>query len=727
VVALMVRNLRTAAEPLDEDVDELQDGDRDRNEDLAGDEDVATALRELYSDIEQGFQEQSERAEQSDEYWDIYHCKLGSYQYYSGTSKIYLPIVHNAVNARVTRFINQIFPVSGRYVEVISANGEQPHGIMSLAEHYVRKAKLRTKVLPALMRNGDVEGQYNCYVSWQETSKHVTWRVYNEVGEATEVLHRKIQSGHPIVEVLADCDVLILPFTSESVEDALENGGSVTVVRRWTAAKIRRKMRDGEIDEEAGEGLLQSMGDKKAGMTDKQKEMIKAAGIKNRGKPKAALIFETWTKLLIDDEWRLCCVLYGGPDLILGCKRNWNWSDDCPVISVPVDKVEGSTKGVSKVKPCAQPQYFANDVVNEAADSAMYALCPIVMTDPNKNPRVGSMVLSMSAVWEVDPGSTQFARFPEVWKDGFQMVSAAKGEITQTLNVSPAAITPAVAGRVKKSQAEVAQEQQVDILTTADAVTVLEEGVLTPIINRFIKLDHQFRDEEALIPIYGQMGKRAMMERVPPIQLETRYHFKWLGVEAARNAQQMQQQIAMLNVLRGIPPQLYGNKKLSMEAAIAQLVENTFGPRIAALTFQDQSEMMPIPPDQENMLLVNGFETPVSPMDDDNLHIQSHMRLLQTPGAGNMAKVKTHLFLHMQQQQKKIAAAAMQAQAQMQPGLPGAPGGAGPGLPGQPAGGPRIGAQPGAQRLQGPPGMLSPDQIGPMSGGMPRLRNGAAG
>jgi hypothetical protein len=105
-------------------------------------------------------------------------------QYYSGNSKIFLPIVHNAVNARVTRFTNQIFPVSGRNVEVISENGDIPHSTMALAEHYIRRARLRTDVIPALMRNGDVEGQYTLYVGWEELKRTPRRRSSAKIGSA---------------------------------------------------------------------------------------------------------------------------------------------------------------------------------------------------------------------------------------------------------------------------------------------------------------------------------------------------------------------------------------------------------------------------------------------------------------------------------------------------------------------------------------------------------------
>jgi hypothetical protein len=109
----------------------------------------------------------------------------------------------------------------------------------------------------------------------------------------------------------------------------------------------------------------------------------------------------------------------------------------------------------------------------------------------------------------------------------------------------------------KQSQAEVANEQQVDILTTADSVTVLENSILTPMVARFLELDHQYRDDVVTVRQYGQLGKQAEMQRIEPIQFNRRYQFRWYGVEAARTTQQVQQQIAALNVIRGIPAQFY--------------------------------------------------------------------------------------------------------------------------------------------------------------------------
>src|SRR5262249_20897399 len=145
-------------------------------------------------------------------------------------------------NARKTRFVNQIFPPSQRYVEVTTEDGTYPYAVMALSEHYIRKARLRTQVMPALCKNGDIEGQYNVYVSWAKNVRHVAWKVKKQVAvedvetedEVDDIAEETIEHGYPVVEVLADADVLVLPFTADSVEEALDCGGSATIIRRWS-------------------------------------------------------------------------------------------------------------------------------------------------------------------------------------------------------------------------------------------------------------------------------------------------------------------------------------------------------------------------------------------------------------------------------------------------------------------------------------------------------------
>lgn len=719
------KNPRTEPEARDDDGPDIED----RNEELGDRPELQECLLELYKDVEKGLENQWDRTNCSTDYWDIYNCKLGSKQYYSGNSQIFLPIVHDAVNARVTRFVNQVFPQGGRYVDVITEDGEHPHALMSLCEHYIRKARMRTTVVPALLRNGDVEGQYNVYVSWQEKKRHVVYRVETPLSPGPEpeedVKEETITEGRPAVEVISDSDVLVLPNRAATIDDAVRvYGGSVTIVRRWSKAKIKKMEADGEIMPEAAKVLLDDMKKSHGAQRDKAKQQSDAAGVKTEGGMSFAQVYETWTELTIPpadkrdgdnrgDERRICRVYYGGERLILGCKRNPNWSDKIPLFSAPVEQVEGSFKGRSKIQPVEQTQYYANDAINEAADSSMFALMPIIMTDPERNPRTGSMVLSLAAVWECDPNSTQFAKFPDIWKSGFEIVASCKAQIMQTLSVSPAAITQSQSQKNKPSQADIAREQQVDILTTADAVTILEEGILSPVVNFMLELDHQHRRDKMLVRQFGDMGVRAKMERIGPVQMDKRWSLRWFGVEQARNQMQMQQQIAGIATIMKIPAQMYQGYRLNLVPVITHMVEGLFGPRLAPLIFVDQAKEVTLDAKLENEWLIEGTELAIHPMDPDPEHVQVHQQALQQTGDPN-GVIRRHIARHMMQMQMKQQAALMQAAQQMMAG--GGEGGAHG----------RAGAQPRGARGNGQqhPGAAHRDQIGPQSGAMPQLRQG---
>jgi hypothetical protein len=689
-------------------------------------------LHNLYSAVENGFQDQGQRSDDNAKWWDIYNCQLGDMQYYNGNSQIYVPITYDAINARKTRFVNQIFPQNNKFVQVITEDGELPHATMALMEKYVRMNHLRNTVMPALMKCGDIEGQYTIYVDWATRRKDVVFRVENPVALDADELNLEteegdeeedfdgllvdpeetvmsleeeaIKTGFPTVEVINDNDLLVLPATANSIDEALEVGGSVTVIRRWSKETIEQKIADQEIDEDAGNSLIAAMvSEDKNARRDVGKQMLDAAGVKRDSRGTYALVYETWTKLTLKGKRRIYKCYFGGAKNVLSCKRNPFWSDNIPIISTAVNKVNGSFKGKSLVEPIATFQYAANDAVNEGMDSAAYAMLPIIMTDPEKNPNVGSMVLSLAAVWMTNPTDTQFASFPELWKDAFEIVGACRAQIFQSLSVNPASITQGTPSSKKPSQADIANEQQVDVLTTADAVSTIEEGILTPMLHRFLELDHQFRDKEVTVLMHGRMGMKANMERVPITSLQTTHYMKWFGVEAARNVQAIQQQIAAANILRGIPPQLYPGRRLNLIPVITQLVENAFGPSLAPLIFEDITDQFTIDPWQENEMLVRGQDLPVMPLDNLQQHMQAHIEALQASGDPH-GTIMAHLMKH------RMMASIIPPQPE---GVPGTPGGAGPGIPGQAGPGqPRIGAQPAqATGGQNPPGMIGQDQM----------------
>jgi hypothetical protein len=701
-----------------------------RDTDISNRPGVRKQLLDVFADVEEGFADQHQRVDGLLDNWDLYNGVLSDKQFYNGNSKIFLPYIHDAVEARVTRFTNQIFPQSGRYVEAVGGEDSLPQATMALMESYVRRTKLKTEIIPGLIRNGDVEGQCSLYVSWVDEMRRVTRKEevpdvtigradaqveVPDLGTHIEYSDEEETVGRPDVEVISDADVLVLPVTAKSVDHAISIGGSVTIIRHWTKARIRKAMRDGDITQDAGDTLIKTMQKAAKGQyRSTSKRIADAAGIKDEGKE--ALIYETWTNLKVDGRDMLCMSFYGGDDNVLGAKRCPYWCDLVPLISCSVRKLAQLFKGKAPIDFVCDLQILANDTINEAADTAHFSAMPIVMTDPEKNPRVGSMVLGLAAVWETSPQDTQFAQFPELWATGMNRAMACQSQIFQTLGVNPAMV-PQSSGvaDTKRNQAEIANEQAVDLLTTADAVGVLEEGVLTPLIQRFAEYDYQFRDEDVTIKVYGELGVEAQMERVEPIQLNKRWEFSWLGVEQARNAAQLQQQIAGMNVLKSIPPQFYKGWEMNLIPVMTSMVNNLFGNRLGPQVFKKQMSIT-VDPEIENGMMEMGFNVDVHEADDDEKHLLEHnIALAKMNGVDPHGTFRAHITLHQAQMTAK--AAAQQLQNAPAAGAPGSPGGAGPGAAGTPPG-----AQPGAPRPNGPPGMIHQDQM-PAAGAAVMPRN----
>ena len=93
---------------------------------------------------------------------------------------MYVPIIRDAINARATRFANQLCPQTGRYVDVSSSDGHLPWEIIALVDHYLRPDQdhpgFKTNILRPMLICGDIEGQYNLYVDWDEIERHIVSR-----------------------------------------------------------------------------------------------------------------------------------------------------------------------------------------------------------------------------------------------------------------------------------------------------------------------------------------------------------------------------------------------------------------------------------------------------------------------------------------------------------------------------------------------------------------------
>ena len=706
----------------------------DRNRDLLGRKDPRAPIRRYldkeFDKLIKGFEEQADRSDAIDKWWNCYNCCLDDNQFYNGNAAVYVPLIRDAINARATRFVNQLFPASGRYIDCTTSDGSLPFEVLAIATHYIDAAKLKTQVIKPLLKAGDIEGQYNLYVDWKETQRQLVQKVKRGVlvpmgdehieaeGEEIEDIEEEdVVEGRPCFEVLHDSDVLILPQSAESVEDALARGGSVTIVRRWSKDQVEAMGEDGEIRKDEADILKDSLvsDPKLPGFNDESKALIRAIGIRSKGPHAVGL--ETWKMLPLGkngqfkegETKRLCRVYFGINRQQLGCKRNPFWNDRCPLLSVPVEKVPGVAKGKSQVEALAPLQWEANDAANERADADHYGAMPIIARDPKDNPNA-PLILNLAAVWPVKPGSIQFMQFPDLSERAMSRIMAAWQAISQSLGINPAML-PQQTGRpgAKRNQAEIAMEQQVDLLTTAEAVAVVTEGICDPVVQWMVDLDHQFRDEKLTVRAYGEMGIRAAMIGVPPLQNRTRYQFSWCGGEQIKMNLAMQQQgTAFLNIVRGMQQQLQAE---GYSTHIGPFLEkqalSIFGTMASSIVVDRRREQT-VDAKTENYLLEQGHAVTVHPLDQDAQHIQVHVGLQQQTGDPH-GNIQLHIQQHLVQlNAKNQAMLKAQLGGALGLGAPGVPGGAGPGV----AGTPRMGAQPAMQRsAQQPPGALHQDRM----------------
>ena len=682
---------------------------QDNEQEFVGKSAVMEQVRDIYKDVVDGFMAREDRDREIERYADIYNTKLTDQQAYAGKSKVFVPAVRDAIEARTLRFSNALFPSNGRFVECISSTDDTARALTALQNHYVRASRLR-EIVTSMLRAGDITGQYSLYVDWQTRSRKIMERQTQPVqlptgetipGAEVEVEQEvELETGLPDIWVIADQDLVVLPATVDTIDDADVVAVALRVTKSWL--RERKDQFTPKMYKKAM-GLFDGGNERKdnPNQFDDAKRATKEAGVKSEKGSKHLLLYQVWCDLKIEGEWTPSYFLAFGPDDFLTVKKNPFWGQRCPVISAPVKKVAGSFWGVSPVKCVEQLQYQVNDAINMGMDAAQFALAPIVMTNPEKNPRVGSMVLEMAAVWQTSPQDTQILEFPKLWQDTFSIVAGVKAQIHESFGLNPAMMPMGGAPGRKPTQAQIAMEQQVTLEGISDSVRVLESFILTPLVERVFEYDQQFRDKATTIEHFGELGYEAELERVPPVQWGTRYRFVWNGVQRVQNAQNVQQMIAAMNVLRGIPPQQLGGRVLDIGPIIDHMVDTVYGPRLASHILKSARDSMSVDPHVENEMLVQNMPASVSPLDNDAEHIAVHHQAAMATGDPHH-QIAAHIMAHQQSMQRK---AAMQAP----PGSPGVPGGTGPGVPGTP----RPGGQAVGPRgvMQQPSGAIHPDQM----------------
>ena len=683
----------------------------------------------LYTPINKAFENKDSQANMIEEFWNIYNATPDPNQQYSGNSQGYIPAVRDAINARSKRALKQLFPANGQHVQGMSADGKNPSTQLALLEHYIRKTHLKEIVRSDLVA-GDVTGQWNLMLDWTTTERTITNLVRRnpivkqmegedvsdlgledptEEEEATE--QEEVTEQGPDIVDFATEDLAVVPPTCNDLQKA-----EIVALRlRMSQTQVRRMIDQGTFVLPAQTTVEEFCDpDNSRDKHNPPKRQTKEVGVKLGGTDKHAIVYMAYTRLDFDEKddegerlpKQSALIFYSGQTEIVGLIKNPLWSGKVPIISKPVERIKGSFFGKSKIDPVKFLQWNLNDFHNMGQDAAMYTVLPIWAADPIKNPNWASMVMGLAAVWPIAPDDIKPITQPQLWKESAQMCDMLKRQIYESMDVNEMMMGKMPQGK-KNNQllGSLMQEQQVNI---TDHASRYEEEMLNPLLEMMFEFDQQFRDAEVMVQARGEIGAQAALQEVPIQQWGERYYFSWKGTDFMLGMQRLQQQIAWMNVLKGVPPQLLNGRRLDVTPILEAGTENLFGPELGPRILIDERNKYTIPPEVEDEILANGMDVEVHEADDDVRHMQSHMRAAAVNG-DMLGKYRNHMMLHAAQMQKKqqMQMAAKQGQG---PGAPGGPGGAGPGV----AGTPRPGAQPapgGPRPAQNPPGAIPRDQM----------------
>ncbi len=699
-------------------------------ENFASDEasDIYQEAMKFYPSIQKAYDNKQEQNDRIEEYWNIFQCKLDANQTYTGNSQCYVPAVRDCVNARAKRTLKQLFPATQKHVSAIGTTKEQPYTQLALLEHDIDAMKLKEIVRSDLVA-GDVTGQWNLYIDWTKSYRRITELVKrnpelesvegeevdlvdpSEEEDATE--ERDILEEGPEIVDFATEDLAVVPPTCNSIERA----DCVSLRLRMSKDKVMEMLesgvfvkKEGETDENFWDSLQgASQPDGNMNKKDSAKARAENAGIKTAGTYKYLLCYEATAKLSFDDEEtkgkkvkRLAYIYFANQNRIVGIIKAPQWGGKRPILSAPVDRVKGSFFGQSKVEPVKFMQWNLNDYWNMGQDSAMYSLLPIWAADPLKNPNWASMVMGLAAVWPISPNDIKPMTQPQLYKESMQICDGIKRQIWESMDVNEVMMGKMPAGR--KNNALMGAVQQEQMTNIADHAERYEEVMLSPLAERLMEYERQFRTTKVLVVMRGEIGVKARMEEIDPQQFGERYRFQWSGTSLIKGQALMQQKIAWMNVLRGIPPQQLNGRKLDVTPILEAGTEDLFGPEITPKILIDERNMFTVPPDVENEMMHNNLPAQIHEADDDGAHIQSHMSAARLTG-DLKGRFRAHIAVHTMAMQRKL-----QMQQAQQQGQPGVPGGQRPGVPGTPRVGAQVaGPRPGAQN---PPGLPGPDQGG---------------
>jgi hypothetical protein len=352
------------------------------------------------------------------------------------------------------------------------------------------------------------------------------------------------------------------------------------------------------------------------------------------------------------------------------------WTHGMPhIVAGKFVEVVGEFYGRGLPEVFDRMQYTLNDTGNQALDALTYAVNPITVVDLYQVQDPTSLRFRPGAKWLAAPGSVKaFEMSPEPAVVGLNAVGSLMSIMTELGDVIPVGGGGARGkGRAAQSSAGMQMaisEAQVDI---RDVVENIEDQVMNPWLERGHSLTIQYLEEPLILRIDGKGGQQILEQKIDRIDLLGDFRFQWLGSSASLNQQvKSQQMIQALQIASQIPPEALQaeGKRISYATLLTDIYSKGLGLPNADRIVVDIHPQEGTDPTIENDLfrVGRGREIVVSEADDDDKHLEAHMRLAQVAveagvDPADMALLQIHLRRH---QAAKMAKQLMAQQQQQQ-------------------------------------------------------------
>lgn len=344
---------------------------------------------------------------------------------------------------------------------------------------------------------------------------------------------------------------------------------------------------------------------------------------------------------------------------------------EMPVLFVPWDELEDTSLGMGVCQIAEKDQRALNDFTNQMMDNLSEILnCVRVydkeMIDEGQN--LNTWPRKTIKVKGNPNDIVAFIRPPNIVNEAMSAVNMAKGNIQNgtRANIS----LQGLAARYDTTATEYTQQGSAASRGIMCQIKNFEDNILKPYLRFQYAYNLQYITRDALIGILGKTAAKAMLSTEDPAKQKSAreaiigdYDFIPLGVTQTENKIiRGQQLINFLNIAMKVEEKNPGTVDIAFLVNKIWEVTGDGDNRILLPQNTDPA----LDPNDENILLSQGAELSVNPMDDDKAHAQIHLPLELIPEF--MPNKMKHLKEHMMADQKKTLMA--QQAGKSGPGLP---------------------------------------------------------